>query len=159
MKLNYLLTSGCGTTKVQIDMSDENEFKMEYYSHWMGSEKKTIKIKGTYGNNASLFKGYKMYSLYPESFMLNDATYPKISDAAINLSIIILDNDRTVIYGDDEDEGIVMGGVLYNNGDRKYNAILHIKVNGNIADIVKFENNTHQLKMTTKLNKLTESHA
>ncbi|AYV76106.1 MAG: hypothetical protein Terrestrivirus4_154 [Terrestrivirus sp.] len=158
MKVNYLLTGGCGTTKVQIDMSDENEFKMEYYSHWMGSEKKTIKIKGTFANDVSLFKDYKMYSLHPEFFKLNDANYP-VNETEINLSIIILNDDRTVIYGDDEDEGIVMGGVLFNNGDRKYNAILHIKVKGQIADIVKFENNTHQLKMTTKLNKLTELYA
>jgi hypothetical protein len=111
----YNIQGGCGLTRANLYIFEDNTFKFDFYSHWMGTEEINIEYFGKYKK-------------------LNDMMLLQINDEIDDFFTFTLLNELIYFeYPDKEHEGMVMGNcnvnvlnILDYNGC-KYDSILECK--------------------------------
>ena len=44
----FTVFGGCGRTIIRLELKEDNTFKLRYFHHWMGSERKEVIVSGSF---------------------------------------------------------------------------------------------------------------
>lgn len=153
MKFKYLLKGGCGKTDIKLETDSIGKtFLLTYNSRWMGGVNENFTLTGEFNDvNTAVADHYKLYTLWGDKLTYNNIEYNDKDKCAL-VYITVLNENRKVVYPDLELEGMVMGGVLFNNDDFQYNAIVRINLGQNIIlqQITKNKDNDENDKNNSK---------
>ena len=119
----HKMECGSGRTIINLTINDGNRFTMEYVDKWMGQPKINFtSLSGNVSDNQSFFPNYQLYTLLP----VGDTT-----SGLETIDLVVLETPVSLNYIDDEESGIVMGGLSFNKGDRMYDSIIRFNYKTN----------------------------